>query len=554
MKKGVCLALILSLALLLFPAGASAQGYDPVMKIGLAFDGSALAAANLQNPTGSAVGYTLGYYDSSRSFVPLYSIPGENKITVLKNADLWVSGSTYSELPLSSYTGVVGTNCVQLDALFDQGEGETLRESLSRAGYDAYLCAVSGGYRVRVGKWTEESDAQAAQAGVESVCGYPTVLRGSSRTCYTVVVTGTDEILFQLDYLGSARLGIEPESELTWFKGYQYRGGFEYYRASGGNLSVINVVGLTDYIKGVLPYEVSPSWPVEAQKAQALCAKCYALNNKGKHSGKGFDLCNNTDCQMYQGANRATAVSDSAVEAVDGLYVLYNGEICQTYYHASSGGYTEDAGNIWGEDIPYLRAVEDIYLEDTRPYSATYTLDEITWIFQQKGYTSQSITDVYVSRYSQAGNVIELCAVQSDGSLLRFTGDRARTALNSPTLGKTVGSHRYTLVGGTGGSSVSVNGVAVSAGGLYAVGSSGRAQTINPQNSYALTGRGLESVEIHQNTGSASGVYTLSGTGSGHNIGMSQMGAYAMAQRGFTCEEIIAFYFTGAQVGYYNAY
>ena len=198
--------------------------------------------------------------------------------------------------------------------------------------------------------------------------------------------------------------------------------------------------------------------------------------------------------------------------------------------------------------------MEDIYLEDTRPYSATYTLDEITWIFQQKGYTSQSITDVYVSRYSQAGNVIELCAVQSDGSLLRFTGDRARTALNSPTLGKTVGSHRYTLVGGTGGSSVSVNGAAVSAGGLYAVGSSGRAQTINPQNSSALTGRGLESVEIHQNTGSASGVYTLSGTGSGHNIGMSQMGAYAMAQRGFTCEEIIAFYFTGAQVGYYNAY
>ena len=102
MKKGVCLALILSLALLLFPAGASAQGYDPVMKIGLAFDGSALAAANLQNPTGSTVGYELGYYDSDRTFVSLYSIPAEHKITVLKNADLWVSGSTYSELPLSS--------------------------------------------------------------------------------------------------------------------------------------------------------------------------------------------------------------------------------------------------------------------------------------------------------------------------------------------------------------------------------------------------------------------------------------------------------------------
>lgn len=97
----------------------------------------------------------------------------------------------------------------------------------------------------------------------------------------TVIVTGTDTILFEFDCGGSENLGILPietrEKTVTWFRGYRYYGGFEYQRVSGGNINVINVVDLEDYVKCVIPWEMSKDWPVEALKAQAVCARTYAV-------------------------------------------------------------------------------------------------------------------------------------------------------------------------------------------------------------------------------------------------------------------------------------
>ena len=300
---------------------------------------------------------------------------------------------------------------------------------------------------------------------------------------------------------------------------------------------------------------MSPSWPAEALKAQALCAKSYSLNNLRKHGSKGFDLCNTTDCQVYYGTNNSTEYSDAAVEDVEGLFVMYDGQVCQTYYHASSGGYTEDVANIWGKEIPYLKAVEDTYLESTRPFSFTADLDQISWILQTKGYVTQDVTDVYVSKYSEVGNVLALTVELQDGSTKTFTGDRARTALNSPTLGFTVGSHRYTINGGSPGESVNINGMQVSVDGLYAQGDGRKAQKIDVEDGLvALTADGLTEITVTEpeKVENADGLYTIAGTGSGHNIGLSQEGARSMANQGFTFEEIIAFYFTGAEVDYYD--
>ena len=358
------------------------------------------------------------------------------------------------------------------------------------------------------------------------------------------------------DMLGEYPLGILPNSEQTWFKGYKYYGGFEYNRISGNNITVINVVSLTDYIKGVIPYEVNPNWPIEAQKAQALCAKCYTVKSLGKHKTKGFDLCNTTDCQMYQGTNNATATSDEAVEATEGLFVLYDGEICTTYYHASSGGYTEDAGNIWGKDIPYLKAVEDTYLKSTRPFSVTLDLEQITWILQAKGLIADAeVEDLYVSKYSDVGNVLALTVELDNGTTKTFTGDRARTALNSATLGVTIGSHRYTINGGSTEDTVNINGTQVELGDLYAQGDGKKAKSIDMEDGMvALTANGIEEVTITEPTKIErdDGIYVINGTGSGHNIGLSQEGARSMAEEGFDFEEIIEFYFTDAEVDYYD--
>ena len=557
MKKVLSLVLLTCLLIgsLTQTASARRTTYDPIVKIGLAYDSAALGAANLQNLTGDETGFSFGYYDEDREFVSTYEVEDENRITILKNTNMWLSGTSYSDMELAYSDDVIGAYCLQIDEYFELDDALDVIDDIRDEDYEAYLCYTPGGFRVRVGKYTSGEEASRELANVESDIGWPLERRVPNGTCYTVVITGTADILYQFDMLGEYPLGILPNSEQTWFKGYKYYGGFEYNRISGNNMNVINVVGLTDYIKGVIPYEVNPNWPIESQKAQALCAKCYTVNSMGKHKSKGFDLCNTTDCQMYQGTNNATVTSNEAVDAVEGLFVLYDGKICTTYYHASSGGYTENAGNIWGKDVPYLKAVEDTYLKSTRPFSVTLNLEQITWILQTKGLIDAEVEDLYVSKYSDVGNVLALTVELDNGTTKTFTGDRARTALNSTTLGVTIGSHRYTINGGSTEDTVTINGTQVELDDLYVLGDGKKAKKIDVEDGVvALTANGIEEVTITEpaKVERDDGIYVITGTGSGHNIGLSQEGARSMAEEGFTFEEIIEFYFTDVEVDYYD--
>ena len=132
-----------------------------------------------------------------------------------------------------------------------------------------------------------------------------------SRGGIQVVITGTDQVLWETeeDTLAVMPQGRDP---VTWFRGNRYRGGFEY-TVSGGGLQVVNVVDLEDYVKGVLPYEMSGDWELEALKAQAVCARTFACLNTKHLSAYGFDVCSSTDCQVYNGVGNATSATDRAV-------------------------------------------------------------------------------------------------------------------------------------------------------------------------------------------------------------------------------------------------
>ena len=113
-----------------------------------------------------------------------------------------------------------------------------------------------------------------------------------------VIDTQTGKVVYDTE---DESLAISPNGELTWFNKYKYYGDFRYTR-DGGSVSVINYVDLEDYIKGVVPYEMSASWPREALKAQAVCVRSYADGLMGKHKSQGFDLCATTHCEVYRGA------------------------------------------------------------------------------------------------------------------------------------------------------------------------------------------------------------------------------------------------------------
>ena len=453
---------------------------------------------------------------------------------------------------------------------------------------------------------------------------------------------------------GADHIAIRPNSALTWFKGYKWHGDFVYRRASNGSITVINYVGVEDYVKGVLPYEIDPDWPAEAQKAQAVCARSFALGTH-KH-GSDYDLCNTTNCQVYLGANRATEASDAAVDATKGETLSYNGSSVIGYFYSSDGGATEDAANVWGGDYAYLKGKADPYEDPSKDrWTVTLTADEIQQKVNAAGYSIGKVANVQVTNEvtvtdtSGKSVTISRSSVRTVFGLksIRYTitpvgGSGNKTSLqvkasthNVKVNGKTVSPQGYYIVNGTqyGNNYFKLRDIAyllsgtkgqfnvrwdkenerilLTSGTAYetvggeladsstAVEKIGKSTStivldgeeitldgyiINGNNYYRLRDIGkaigfdvdfdnASSTVLVKTTSDYSGddedtnsgnsgntgsnttptvtnptSYTFNGSGWGHSVGMSQWGAYAMAQKGFTYDQILKFYFTGIEI------
>ncbi len=141
----------------------------------------------------------------------------------------------------------------------------------------------------------------------------------------------------------------------------RFRGALETVptESDAGSLNVVNALALEQYVKGVMPNEVPPSWPVEELKAQAVAVRSIALT--GDVGGNGFDLYSDTRSQVYKGLESEFARTNDAVATTRGQVVMYGGRVAQTFYSACSGGHTESIVNVFGSSIPYLVGVPDPY-------------------------------------------------------------------------------------------------------------------------------------------------------------------------------------------------
>lgn len=158
-----------------------------------------------------------------------------------------------------------------------------------------------------------------------------------------------------------ARALIVPArpAEDLWVDGTPYRGVLEV-RPGGAGLTLINVVSIEDYLRGVVANELSPAaFPqIEAQKAQAIAARSYAVRNLGQFIAKGYDICATAACQVYRGRGSEQPLSDQAIAETRGLVASSEGKAINALYTSTCGGHTEDAANVFeGESGPYLRGV-----------------------------------------------------------------------------------------------------------------------------------------------------------------------------------------------------
>lgn len=584
-------AAVLVLCMAVPPASAVVRDRNGqiMIRVGLASSSShvptgELESANLENNNsqGFGWGYRFGYYDGNLNFVELARTDRDTiAVSVLKTQNLRYDGSRYT-----SEGGGVSVGCYHIRVPGSWGSsGEAAAVA---AGYDGgFVAWIDNAYQVRVGAYPSKEAAEAANSFGGTVVG-------TSSYGMSVVKTGSDRILFQYDCGPSGKLAIQPDvtgagETRTWFDGYKYRGGFQYHRQTGGNLTVVNIVTLEDYVNGVACYEMGREWPLEALKAQALCARTYVLKNLNKHDSYGFDICTTASCQVYHGMGTQrvdfgpTEVSMRAVAETSGQVITYNGRLAEVFYSSSFGGASEDAKNVWGTDTvseyPYLRGVEDPYeadLDDRNsmsPWTVSYTAAQLTQQLQKYGLGVGTTVKSLDLTYSKLGNVIQAVVRWSNGQSSTISASNIRSRFDVRSIRFTVngaGTGDGTAVtppAAGGGASMSINGSGTASGleGKYAISGSGALSQIGGD-SYIISGTGSVSalegqghsgntaapVQPGSGTVSVSGsTYTFSGGGWGHQVGMSQYGANAMARRGFTGEDIIQFYFPGVQITRY---
>ncbi len=274
----------------------------------------------------------------------------------------------------------------------------------------------------------------------------------------------------------------------------------------------IKEMTVNDYLKGVLPSEMPPEYDMEALKAQAVVARTYLYQKIVAGGHNDSDICDSpAHCQAYYSTERILQIWETskgwdkatrelhaakvakAVESTENIAVTYNGEYIRAYFHACSGGKTENVSNIWGkQNIPYLVSVESPGEEDYKNYKSKVTLS-ISELQTKLNSDNATKCSIDINR----GDVVNILSYTDTGRIDKveiggvvYTAEKLRTLL------------------------------------------------------------GLRSTNFKVEYENNEIVFNV--IGNGHGVGMSQVGANHYANQGYTFDEIITHYYTGVDVTYIN--
>lgn len=268
-----------------------------------------------------------------------------------------------------------------------------------------------------------------------------------------------------------------------------YRGHLLLYRSVDGDLAVVNVLGLEDYLMGVVPCEIGPinARTLEAAKAQAVAARSFTMYRLGRRHGLGHDLFDSyLRDQEYRGSEDETDLSREAVMATRGEVIEFHGEVCEALYHGNCGGVTANGSH------PYLRSVLDTPGHRRGRKAFCSDMPNFTW---QAEFKKESL-DAVVSRLS--------------GKTCRVRDSRLETDHQSG---------RVTYVD-----------LATDRGSVRLTGSDFRMAMGLKSTNFSMAIRGA--------------TVRFDGHGSGHGSGMCQDGAIAMAESGASYGEILRQYYS----------
>jgi stage II sporulation protein D len=294
---------------------------------------------------------------------------------------------------------------------------------------------------------------------------------------------------------------VQPfdRSELLAVDGVPYRGVLDVLPAEGKRLTVVNVVPLEEYLRGVVPNELAPlAFPqIEAQKAQAVAARSYVLAHLGDYASRGYDVCATAACQVYRGASSEHPLTDRAVAETRGVVATWRGRPIHAFYTSTCGGHTEEGTAVFEDGAPYLRGVAcptERALTDPAERGGSWEVrlrpGDVARAVARYGNVGR-VLDLVPTRVGVSGRVVELRVIGSEGEL-DLRGQRVRLGL-----------------------------------------------------------RLRESLFVlHKETGPLGELerFVITGKGWGHGVGLCQLGASGMARAGASFESILKHYYTGVAV------
>ena len=176
-----------------------------------------------------------------------------------------------------------------------------------------------------------------------------------------------------------------------------------------GAVRAINTLPIEQYLYGVVPHEMSNSFPIDALKAQAVCARGFAVARSSRYSSRAYDLGDTSNDQVYRGYASRNTRAIAAVDATCGQVLTYEGDIIESYYSASNGGQTERTGNVWETDLPYYINADDPY-----DLANASSLEEKSFIPESYTPETMALMDPFVllaieqAAYAAAGQAVEL--------------------------------------------------------------------------------------------------------------------------------------------------
>lgn len=307
-----------------------------------------------------------------------------------------------------------------------------------------------------------------------------------------------------------------------------YRGVIEIRADNAGALSVVNVVDVETYLRGVVPSEMPCTYPLEALKAQAVTARGQAILKASRHEAEGFGLCNGPHCQVYGGATSESPATDKAVSLTRGEVLVYEGRLADTLYSSNCGGHTANNEDYWPEapPVPYLRGVEDFETEDEVPYAFPLSETEMGQFLKYAprvncNQPKYAKTDKIRWWLVKSREELQKTLTEALGDFGELLGVRVVTRAESGMVTKlaVVGSKRL----------VTVEGGAKARRALGMISPSFAVEPI----------KGKEDLPV---------AFLLWGAGWGHQVGMCQVGAAGLADKGWDYRRILAKYYAGTQI------